>query len=264
MRDRRHATSWAPEEEGARYERGRPGYPAAAGPVLAARLGLGPGCWVADVAAGTGKLTRVLATTGARVLAVEPMAGMRAQLRAATGGPIVAATAEHLPVATGSLQGVTVAQAFHWLRLPEAALELRRALAPEGRLAIVTNVRDPAWPSMEQMGEILARYEAYGPRPESVRGWRERLDAAGAFHRVGRVELAHEQRFDSWEDFDARFSSISFAILLDPPTRAAMLEELRAVVAGMDPVVIPLRTIIEVCAPLRQGAASATGRPARP
>lgn len=39
-------------------------------------LGIGPGRVVADVAAGTGKLTRQLLPSGARLVAVEPVAGM--------------------------------------------------------------------------------------------------------------------------------------------------------------------------------------------
>ncbi|MCU4185878.1 class I SAM-dependent methyltransferase [Acidiferrimicrobium sp. IK] len=250
MHDRRHATSWATEEEGTRYERGRPTYPDQAGPILAEQLRLGAGEWVADVAAGTGKLTRVLATTGADVLAVEPMPGMRARLREVTGPRVAAGTAEHLPLRDASLRGATVAQAFHWFRLPEAAAELRRVLQPEGRLAIVTNGRDPAWSAVERVADILGRYEALGPRPESVGAWREGLYDSGVFARVERIELPHEQRFETWDDFNARFESISFAILLAAPQRAAMLDELRAAVGDTLPVVVPLRTVIEVWAPV--------------
>ena len=65
---------------GPAYKRGRPGYPQAAVDFLAARLRLGPGRTVVDLAAGTGKLTRPLLATGAEVVAVEPVAEMRAAL----------------------------------------------------------------------------------------------------------------------------------------------------------------------------------------
>ena len=64
------------------YERGRPGYPPEAVEAIAAFLDLRPGRSVLDLAAGTGKMTRSLVPTGARVVAVEPVAGMRAQLEA--------------------------------------------------------------------------------------------------------------------------------------------------------------------------------------
>jgi 2-polyprenyl-3-methyl-5-hydroxy-6-metoxy-1,4-benzoquinol methylase len=66
----------------AEYARGRPGYPPEALALLAERLSLGPGRTVLDLAAGTGALTRPLAETGAEVIAVEPVAEMRAALPA--------------------------------------------------------------------------------------------------------------------------------------------------------------------------------------
>src|SRR5436309_128583 len=69
-----------------RYERARPDYPAEGVAWLAERLQLGPGRTVVDLAAGTGKLTRMLVPTGARVIAVEPVDGMRAQLERAVPG----------------------------------------------------------------------------------------------------------------------------------------------------------------------------------
>ena len=65
------------------YVRGRPSYPREAIEWLARQCALGPGATVVDVAAGTGKLTEVLAPLGATVIAVEPVDAMRAALEAA-------------------------------------------------------------------------------------------------------------------------------------------------------------------------------------
>ena len=89
------------------YEKGRPGYPPAALAHLGQVLGLAPGVTVLDLAAGTGKLTRELIGTGAEVIAVEPVDGMRAKLEAAL--PQVRAltgTAEAIPLAGGSVDAV--------------------------------------------------------------------------------------------------------------------------------------------------------------
>lgn len=248
MNDRAHAESWAPDETGALYERGRPGYPPAAGQVLADRLRLGPTSRVADVAAGTGKLTRLLTTLGAgRVVAVEPMPGMRRQLAASCPGtPILGAAAEQLPLRTGSLDAVTVAQAFHWLRLPDAATELARVLRPGGRLAIVYNRPRHDAPWQEQLWATLRRYERRHPRPSSVRTWRQDLQASGCFEPFECIELDHQQRLASLEDLDARMGSISHVLLLDPTARAAMLDEMHAIVGPERPIVLGLRTVIEV------------------
>src|SRR5215467_14549190 len=68
------------------YERGRPSYPDEAIAYLTRVLGLAPGKRVLDLAAGTGKMTRLLVATGADVVAVEPVAGMRAAFAAAVPG----------------------------------------------------------------------------------------------------------------------------------------------------------------------------------
>src|SRR5215472_10940622 len=73
------------------YERGRPDYPAAAIEFLVELLGLGVGRTVLDLAAGTGKLTRLLVPTGAEVIAVEPIAEMRAKIE---GARVLEGTAE--------------------------------------------------------------------------------------------------------------------------------------------------------------------------
>ena len=70
------------EKEAQAYARGRPDYPAALSAWLAQALGLGPGREVADVGAGTGKFTALLATTGATVVGVEPVDAMRAKIDA--------------------------------------------------------------------------------------------------------------------------------------------------------------------------------------
>ena len=68
------------------YERGRPDYAPDAIATLVRELGIGPGKRVLDLAAGTGKLTRQLVDTGAELVAVEPIAEMRAKLVATVPG----------------------------------------------------------------------------------------------------------------------------------------------------------------------------------
>ncbi|TMK53748.1 MAG: hypothetical protein E6G59_04975 [Actinobacteria bacterium] len=70
------------------YERARPGYPIEAIDFIVEHLSDG---LVADVAAGTGKLTRELVARGLDVVAVEPVEGMRRTFSAVLPGvPILA------------------------------------------------------------------------------------------------------------------------------------------------------------------------------
>lgn len=121
------------------YERGRPGYAEAA---LDA-VGLPADAVVLDLAAGTGKLTRQLVPRFARVLAVEPLAGMRAQLeRVVPEAEALIGTAESIPLDDDSVDAVFVAEAFHWFGTDSAVAEIARVLRPGGMLAILFNVRD--------------------------------------------------------------------------------------------------------------------------
>ena len=136
------------------YERGRPEYPAAAIDLLARELRIGPGSSVVDLAAGTGKLTRGLIRTGARVIAVEPVQGMRTELiRAVPGAEVLAGTAEAIPLADESVAAVLVAQAFHWFDHPKAIREFRRILKPGGFVALIWNARNTG------QSHLMAAYE---------------------------------------------------------------------------------------------------------
>lgn len=122
------------------YERWRPVYPDAAVDWLKP-----PGAVrVADVGAGTGKLTGSLVGRGLDVVAVEPDPGMlhvlRRQHPTATA---LQAGAEHLPLDDASVDAVLVATAWHWFRHAEAVREVRRVLRPGGRLGLVWTGPEP-------------------------------------------------------------------------------------------------------------------------
>ncbi len=119
------------------YERGRPGYPAAAVAHIVSRLDLRPGRMVLDLAAGTGKLTRLLVPSGANVIAVEPVREMRLELERQVRGVVaLAGTAERMPL-TDNYAGPGCACRDH-----RAALA-GHAAAQAARLALATRRQRP-------------------------------------------------------------------------------------------------------------------------
>ena len=126
-----HEAAKAFDQGAVDYEKGRPSYPADAVAKIVDVLGVGPGTRVLDLAAGTGKLTRLLVPTGAELVAVEPVAGMLDQLVAALPDVEVHdGTAEAIPLPDASVDAAVVAQAFHWFDPDVALAELARVLVP--------------------------------------------------------------------------------------------------------------------------------------
>jgi SAM-dependent methyltransferase len=112
------------------YDLGRTGWP------MAMLDGL-DGESVLDLAAGTGKLTSLLVRRYPDVVAVEPLAGMRAILeRNAHEATVLAGHAEHIPIDDCSVDAVFVAEAFHWFDSKLAVREIARVLRPGGTLLV--------------------------------------------------------------------------------------------------------------------------------
>jgi ubiquinone/menaquinone biosynthesis C-methylase UbiE len=222
------------------YERARPDYPAAAVGWLAERLGLGPGATVVDLAAGTGKLTRMLVTTGATVVAVEPVDEMRAQLeRAVPAARALAGFAERMPLPDEFADAVTIAQAFHWFARDDALDEIARVLRPGGGLGLIWNTRDQADDLQRQISELIE--PTRGDEQTHVgEGWREIVEAHPRFGPLEEGEFTHEQVLDT-DGLVERVRSVSFVAVLPAKEQEDLLARVREL-AGPGPVRLPYVT----------------------
>jgi SAM-dependent methyltransferase len=221
-----HPTATGFDHAAAAYAAGRPGYPEAAIDLVAERLGVAPGRVVLDVGAGTGKFTRELVARGAQVVAVEPLGGMREELRATVPSSrlrVLEGAAEELPLDDGAVDAATVAQAFHWFDGEAALRELHRVLRPSSWLAIVFNRRDLDTPEQAALDELLAPYR--GDTPSWARhDWDEPLATTDGFvpDPEGIATFPWVQHLTR-EGLRARVASVSFVALLDAPTRERVL-----------------------------------------
>lgn len=94
-----------------------------------------------DVGCGTGRLAAMLAERyGARVWGVDPTPEMleTARRRVPPGVGLKAGRAEDLPFRDGWFERVTMTLVYHHVDPPRALGEVRRVLAPAGRLALLT------------------------------------------------------------------------------------------------------------------------------
>ncbi len=215
------------------YERARPTYPDEAVAWIVERTGLGPGRTVVDLGAGTGKLSRLLVRTGARVIAVEPLAEMRRVLEAVVPGvESVDGTAEELPLPAGAADVITCAQAFHWFDLRRSLPELHRVLVPGGVLVLVWNRRDLDDPLQADL-EALLRPLRDGLTAQQKGEWRPPLEASPLFGELEERLFKHEHLVSA-EDVCGRVASTSFVAALDPAARDDLLARVRMLVDGRE------------------------------
>ncbi len=161
------------------YARGRPEYPPRAVAWLRDDLGLIAGKTVLDLGSGTGKFLKTLRATGARMIAVEPVAAMRAQLIAENSDvEALEGTADAIPLPDESVDAIVCAQAFHWFATSRALVEIRRVLKPGGALGLIWNVRDERVDWVRAITDIITPYEGDAPRYHTGK-WRSVFPAEG-------------------------------------------------------------------------------------
>ncbi len=207
------------ERFAAEYDFGRPSWP----PEAVAQASLPRHAVVADLGAGTGKLTHVLLGQFDRVIAIEPLDGMRALIPGESA--TLAATAESIPLPDGSLDGLFCGEAFHWFDWPRALPEIARVLRSGGALTMLWNRgRHGFSPEIE---EILDRFShSPGEKRYQAFAWRDAF--AGAPFEPLRHMLFPNEHEVSRDQLLARIGSWSNLTTLAPEERAAVLEEIRA------------------------------------
>ncbi len=228
------------------YERGRPGYPQAAFDHLIDHLPINPRTRVLDLAAGTGKLTRLLDGTGADVVAVEPVAGMRHQLEVVLPDvEVLDGTAEAIPLGDESVDAVTVAQAFHWFDVDLAMAEIRRVLRPGGGLAMLWNRRDERTPWVGEMSRVLGWHDHPQSRYEDT-DWAVGVEG----HGFSALRL-HEVRWEQPMTRDllaARVRSISYVAADTEEHQAELAAAVVDLVADRpEPFPLPYTTSVYWC-----------------
>ena len=161
------------------------------------RLGLQPGEWVLDLAAGTAVSTVELGKSGAWVVACDFSQGMLAAGRH-RAVPKVVGDAMHLPFKDNTFDAVTISYGLRNVHDFEAGLrEMARVTKPGGRLA-VNEFSTPIVPGFRALYKnylplalpALARVfssnpDAYQYLAESIRAWPDQSDLARAINRNG-------------------------------------------------------------------------------
>ncbi|MDQ3679769.1 MAG: methyltransferase domain-containing protein [Actinomycetota bacterium] len=214
------------------YEQARPSYGPEAVGALCRATGIGAGADVVELGPGTGKLTRHLADTGARVVAVEPGAEMRHKLRQTVPEvSVVDATAEATTLPSASADAVVAAQAFHWFAGDKALGEIHRLLGPGGHVGLIWAMRDERVPWVRDLYDLIAPYEASVPRYRSG-SWRSVFERTELFTPLKEAHFGYDQDMDP-DRLVMRLASMSFIAVLPAGERQRVLDGAREVVADL-------------------------------
>jgi SAM-dependent methyltransferase len=234
------------------YARGRPEYPPAVDQWLRECLQLRGNRTVVDLGAGTGKFTRRLVTTGANIIAVDPVPEMLSQLTLVLPAVAVrSGAAEAIPLNDEVVDAVVCAQSFHWFASRAALQEIHRVLRPGGFLGLIWNVRDESLDWTAAMTAIMEPFQGDAPRYRSG-AWRELFPAPG-FGPLREQCFPNGHRGPPEQVIVDRVLSTSFIAALERPKQriiAARLHDLIAItpaLAGREEVTVPYQTFAFSC-----------------
>ncbi|KAK9915322.1 hypothetical protein WJX75_007617 [Coccomyxa subellipsoidea] len=222
------------------YEIGRPGYPQEGLAYALRELGLDKGLpkQAVDLAAGTGKLTRLLVSVpGLDVVAVEPNEAMIGGFKKVLPEvKILQGAAQQLPFDDSSVDAIFVGQGFHWFAHEAALVEIHRVLRPGGGLALLWNREDDGAPwaaELLQVFEPLSRGIPQYWTGDWVRVWegdyaKKHFDAPDQDPRSRSRFFRHTTkvtRQQAWE----RILSRSYVASLAPEKQAEVKAQVNAV-----------------------------------
>lgn len=213
--------------EGGAYDSVRPAYPdeAVAALVDAARRARGADASVqdgplraADIGAGTGKMSELLARAGLLVDAVEPSEAMRAQASSIEGVTWHDGVAEQTGLPNDLYDIVVFAQSWHWVDSERAGLEAARILRPGGALGIVWNQMDVSIPWVHRLTRIMRSGDVHRPDKPPTPG--------GGFAPMTLTQVAWEDRMTPEQILTLGTTRSSY-IRSSEAGRARMQENLR-------------------------------------
>ena len=212
------------------YIRFRPGFPVDLLNFMRSALGFTAQSVIADIGAGTGKLTGVFLENGNPVFAVEPNDRMRVAAEQLFGQyanlTSLNGTAESTTLPDQSADFVVAAQAFHWFDQAAARKEFQRILKPGGWALLIWNDRnDSRSPFMRDYDTFLREFSTDLDKIDHRHIGAEQLLPFFGEKGFDYHELDYLQTFD-FEGVRGRYLSCSYAFDEKHPRHADAMQRL--------------------------------------
>jgi ubiquinone/menaquinone biosynthesis C-methylase UbiE len=213
------------------YVRYRPGYPSALIDLLSEKCGLRSEHKIADVGSGTGLLAKLFLANGNPVIGVEPNEEMRRAgeefLSEFANFLSVAGSSEASTLPDGSVEFVTVAQAFHWFEPVATRREFQRILKPGGWVVVIWNDRRISETAFGRAYEdLLVRYGTDYTRVKDAYPELQDMEKFFGKNNFQHGELPNCQDFD-FDGLAGRVRSSSYAPKEGDANFAPMMAALR-------------------------------------
>ncbi len=207
---------------------------------------------VADVGAGTGKLTEELAALGLSGCAVEPNAAMRAEGEKAFQGKTSfvwsEGTAEHTGLSTSSFDWVLMGSSFHWANTEEALAEFHRILKPGGFFTAIWNPRDiDGYELHEQIEQVIYEVVPNMKRVSSgaknnVGDIEKKLLSTGKFTNLIFTEAAHSVTMSKERYLGVWRSVNDIRVQAGEEKFALILTKIAEIISPYENIVVPYRS----------------------
>ncbi|KAG0557771.1 hypothetical protein KC19_11G156200 [Ceratodon purpureus] len=231
------------------YEMARPSYPPAVlelvkqeivpalgNPASASTLS------VLDLAAGTGKWTRLILPLGiGHLVAVEPSPGMRSEFQQLyPHAAIIDGSSTAIPLPDASVDVIFIAQAFHWFANVAALTEMHRVLKKDGTVVMIWNLEDRRTSWVARLREAYEKHEAGSPQYR-LGLWRRPFEEPEMVKEVSKMfQLPIQERQISHSVSNSRSAvwhrvlSKSYIAILSVEEKEELKKEVDQILAGQD------------------------------
>ena len=244
-------TTWDYTRLASSYD-ARPDYAVGAIDELLKVAGIEPSISVADIGAGTGKLTKLLLERGLSVHAVEPNDAMRALGIANTEGGSVRwseGTGEDNGLQDRDYGLITFGSSFNVMDRQGTLVETARCLVDRGWFACMWNHRDlddPLQQKVEQVIHERVKEYSYGSRREDQTAT---IDASGLFGPVTKIEGEVQHAVPLGTYMEAWRSHATLERQAGEGF-GAVIDAIEALLQGLDSITVPYTTRL-YCAQLQ-------------